>query len=99
MVEGPLLKPSGCLGLFRLKSHRSVLPPIVGETAAVRAYDFEPTAYDLSSDLLVCAEGAARVDWISCARSRSTLVFNTVPPRPRILCNITSISPSSSRTK
>src|SRR6266436_8145189 len=50
-------------------------------------------AYYLPSDLLVCAEGAARVDWISCARSRSTLVFNTVPPRPRIAGNITSISP------
>ena len=26
---------------------------------------FEPAAYYLSSDLFVCAEGAARVDWIS----------------------------------
>src|SRR4029450_8819550 len=45
------------------------------------------------------ARGEVRVDWISWARSRSTLVFRTVPPRPRIECRITSISPSLSSTK
>jgi hypothetical protein len=32
------------------------------------------------------------------ARSASTLVFNTVPPRPRIPCRIMSMSPSRSST-
>jgi len=53
----------------------------------------------LSSDLRVSGEVASKVDWISCARSASTLVFNTVPPSPRIAPNITSISTSRSRTK
>src|SRR5262249_53394662 len=42
---------------------------------------------------------AASVDWISRARSTSTLVFNTVPPRPRIVCRITPMSPPESSTK
>src|SRR5258706_10195094 len=33
---------------------------------------------------------------MSLARSTSTLVFSTMPPRPRIACKMTSISPSSS---
>jgi hypothetical protein len=37
------------------------------------------------------------VDWISFARPRSTLVFNTVPPRPRIACRITSHIPLAVR--
>src|SRR5262249_55893581 len=39
-----------------------------------------------------------RVDWISLTRSTSTLVFNTVPPSPRIECRIASRSPSASST-
>src|SRR5262249_34874409 len=40
----------------------------------------------------------ARVTWINFARSVSTLVFNTLPPSPRIAWRITSMSPSLSRT-
>src|SRR5262249_30648665 len=37
--------------------------------------------YALPSALLTDPARPARVDWMSCARSRSTLVFNTVPPQ------------------
>src|SRR5262249_50507946 len=42
---------------------------------------------------------AASVAWTSRTRSTSTFVFSTVPPRPRMACRITSMSPSRSRTK
>src|SRR6266481_7777187 len=89
---------------------RKLRPVSLAKTKVATAYsragtpgsnlvDRRSAAYYLPSDLIVCAEGAARVDWISCARSRSTLVFSTVPPKPRIAPNITSMSPSWSKTK
>src|SRR5215470_12961367 len=41
---------------------------------------------------------SASVDWINRARSTSTFVFNTVPPRPRMACRIASMFPAESRT-